>query len=129
MCARAARAATRLSAGRERCRGTRRARSSAEASLWMIRSRPRGVARTSRARKIAAPTPMSEVTSGEIWCVRAYIEALLEGVPLPAEKSVLLEYAKREGDRDAAKLLKSLRSGRYGLIAVAVAAQIRTDDP
>jgi Protein of unknown function (DUF2795) len=47
---------------------------------------------------------------------RAYIESLLEGVPLPAAKSVLVEYAKREGDRDAAKLLKSLRSRVYSTL-------------
>lgn len=44
---------------------------------------------------------------------RAYLEALLEGVPLPATKGDLLTYAKRNGDRRAAQLLTSLPAGRY----------------
>jgi hypothetical protein len=44
---------------------------------------------------------------------RAYLEALLEGVPLPATKSDLVTYAKRNGDGRATQLLKSLPEGRY----------------
>lgn len=44
---------------------------------------------------------------------RAYLEALLEGVPLPATKGDLVTYAKRNGDRRAGQLLKSLPDGRY----------------
>lgn len=34
---------------------------------------------------------------------RAYIESLLEGVPLPATPTDLAEWAKRNGDKRAAK--------------------------
>jgi hypothetical protein len=44
---------------------------------------------------------------------RAYLEALLEGVPLPATRSDLITYAKRNHDRRAAELLTSLPEGRY----------------
>jgi hypothetical protein len=44
---------------------------------------------------------------------RVYLEALLEGVPLPATKSDLITYAQRSGGGRAAQLLKSLPEGRY----------------
>lgn len=44
---------------------------------------------------------------------RAYLEALLEGVPLPATRSDLITYAKRHHDRHAAELLRSLPERRY----------------
>lgn len=44
---------------------------------------------------------------------RAYLEALLEGVPLPATRSDLVTYARRHGDRRAATLLKALPERRY----------------
>lgn len=44
---------------------------------------------------------------------RAYLEALLEGVPLPATKDDLVTYAKRSGENRAVSLLKSLPHGRY----------------
>jgi Protein of unknown function (DUF2795) len=47
---------------------------------------------------------------------RAYIESLLEGVPLPATKQDLVKYAKREGGRSAGKLLKGLPSQRYSML-------------
>jgi hypothetical protein len=47
---------------------------------------------------------------------RAYIESLLEGVPLPATKQDLVKHAKREAGRSASKLLKNLRSQRYATI-------------
>jgi hypothetical protein len=47
---------------------------------------------------------------------RASIESLLEGVPLPAKRSDLIAYARREGGRSAAKLLKRLPSRRYGTV-------------
>jgi hypothetical protein len=37
---------------------------------------------------------------------RAYIEALLEGVPLPATKKDLARYAKEAGDKEAAATLR-----------------------
>jgi Protein of unknown function (DUF2795) len=47
---------------------------------------------------------------------RAYIESLLEGVPLPATKKDLVKHAKREGGRGAGKLLKGLPSQRYSML-------------
>lgn len=47
---------------------------------------------------------------------RAYLEVLLEGVPLPATRSDLVKHAKRDGSRDDAKALKRLPERRYGSI-------------
>jgi hypothetical protein len=47
---------------------------------------------------------------------RASIHALLEGVPLPATKADLVAYARREGGRSAAKILRRLPSQRYGTL-------------
>jgi hypothetical protein len=47
---------------------------------------------------------------------RASIESLLEGVPLPATRSDLISYARREGGRSAANLLKRLPSQRFGTL-------------
>jgi hypothetical protein len=45
---------------------------------------------------------------------RAYIEALLEGVPLPARPKDLADYARSEGDERLVALLGSLSKPRYG---------------
>lgn len=47
---------------------------------------------------------------------RAYIESLLEGVPLPATRSDLVEQAKRHGDAGAARRLRSLPSRRFDML-------------
>lgn len=47
---------------------------------------------------------------------RAYLESLLEGVPLPATKDVLLEHAKRAAGEGAVKALKQLPSRRYSTL-------------
>ncbi|HWD65003.1 MAG TPA: DUF2795 domain-containing protein [Solirubrobacteraceae bacterium] len=47
---------------------------------------------------------------------RAYLEALLEGIPLPATRGDLLAYAKRNSGAHAERLLKSLPQGRYDWI-------------
>jgi hypothetical protein len=47
---------------------------------------------------------------------RAHIEALLEGVPLPATRADLINCVKRHGDRHAVKLIKSLPDRRYSWI-------------
>jgi hypothetical protein len=51
---------------------------------------------------------------------RAQIEAILEGVPLPATKQLLVHYAKREGDGELARRLKReldvLAKKRFGMI-------------
>jgi hypothetical protein len=44
---------------------------------------------------------------------RASLEALLEGVPLPATRSDLITYARREGGRGSARILRRLPSQRY----------------
>lgn len=44
---------------------------------------------------------------------RAYLEALLEGVPLPATRDDLITYAKHQGDGRAIRSLRSLPEGRY----------------
>jgi len=44
---------------------------------------------------------------------RAYLESLLEGVPLPATRKDLIKYAKREAGRSESKVLKDLPSQRY----------------
>lgn len=47
---------------------------------------------------------------------RAYIESLLEGVPLPATRGDLVKAAKRHGDPDAARRLSSLPNRRFDMI-------------
>jgi Protein of unknown function (DUF2795) len=47
---------------------------------------------------------------------RAYVEALLEGVPLPARPRDLAEYARRQGEPRVVALLGSLSKDRYGSI-------------
>jgi hypothetical protein len=47
---------------------------------------------------------------------RAYIESLLEGVPLPATPKDLAKWAKHNGDGHVAHRLKSLPSDRYDFI-------------
>lgn len=44
---------------------------------------------------------------------RAYLEALLEGVPLPATKQDLIQHTRRDGSKAAAKALKGLPAQRY----------------
>lgn len=39
---------------------------------------------------------------------RAYVEALLEGVPLPATRDVLIKYAEHERDEQARQALETL---------------------
>ena len=57
---------------------------------------------------------MSRVRSGRGQRV-AELQALLEGVPLPAPKDALLDYARRQGaDADALALLDSLPDEQYG---------------
>lgn len=47
---------------------------------------------------------------------RAYIESLLEGVPLPATRSDLVKQAKRQGDAGAARRLRSLPNQRFDIL-------------
>lgn len=44
---------------------------------------------------------------------RAYVEALLEGVPLSATRSDLIRHARRAGDEEAAGVLERLPERRY----------------
>lgn len=44
---------------------------------------------------------------------KAVVEQVLEGVPLPATRSDLVEHARREGENGVAKELKSLPERRY----------------
>jgi hypothetical protein len=44
---------------------------------------------------------------------RAYVEALLEGVPLPATRKDLQAQARREGGEDAARMLRGLPDRRF----------------
>ena len=59
-----------------------------------------------------APTGAGDLSHRE----RAYLEVLLEGVPLPATKSDLIAHAKGEGSPDAVTALKRLPSRRYSSI-------------
>lgn len=52
------------------------------------------------------------VSTGE----RAWIEALLEGVPLPATRADLITCVKRQGETQAVRRLKSLPDRRYSWI-------------
>lgn len=47
---------------------------------------------------------------------RAHVEALLEGVPLPAAKKDLVRWAKRNGEPQVARRLRSLPSRRFDYI-------------
>jgi hypothetical protein len=47
---------------------------------------------------------------------RAHLEALLEGVPLPATRDDLLRHAQREGGRDAVVALAHLPRRRYSTL-------------
>jgi hypothetical protein len=64
---------------------------------------------SARGRKHSVPPQLHART-------RAALHALLEGVPLPATKSDLVTYARREGGRSAAKILRRLPSQRYGTL-------------
>ena len=44
--------------------------------------------------------------------IAAELQVVLEGVPLPADKKMLLEYARREDER-AARLLEAIPEGEY----------------
>ena len=43
----------------------------------------------------------------------AELQVLLEGVPLPASRQELIEYAREQGDGDAASLLHRLQDREY----------------
>lgn len=47
---------------------------------------------------------------------RAYVEAVLEGVPLPATREVLIKYAEHTGDQPTATVLKSLPSRMFSTL-------------
>jgi hypothetical protein len=47
---------------------------------------------------------------------RAYVESVLQGVPLPATRSVLVKYAERQGEKDVARALKQLPDQRYPIL-------------
>lgn len=47
---------------------------------------------------------------------RAYVEAVLQGVPLPATRDVLVTYAKRAGEDEVARSLKRIPKGRYAIL-------------
>jgi hypothetical protein len=44
----------------------------------------------------------------------AQLQVLLEGVPLPADKEALIEYAREQDDHGLAKLLERLEDREYG---------------